>query len=160
MQKSRLVDIGDHSEVLVDGGNALVERVAEPVKPIGLPAMRVLPLDGLCTPGMVSMNVDSPAPLSPNRQWHASDLMSNDTPDRAMTRPKCFWIKPGDRDAPLRDRTIVRVPVPGATDPRAAPAAGSGDGPRTGATPRSVAYAVPPVAAAPAQTRSIATAMP
>ena len=36
------------------------------------------------------MNVDFPAPLSPRRQWHSPLNKSIETPERAMTEPKCL----------------------------------------------------------------------
>ena len=54
---------------------------------IGLPSKNISPAEGLCTPDMVLMKVDLPAPLSPNKQWHSPGITSSDTPDNAITEP-------------------------------------------------------------------------
>src|SRR5690606_36114987 len=56
------------------------------------PSIRILPLVGLWTPDIVLMKVDLPAPLSPGRQWHSPGRTETETPARAMTGPKCFWM--------------------------------------------------------------------
>src|SRR6218665_3631756 len=56
------------------------------------PLTSMVPPEGLCTPDMVLMKVDLPAPLSPSRQWHSPAWMENETPDRAMMLPKRFSI--------------------------------------------------------------------
>ena len=59
-------------------------------KDIGRPSNRISPFDGLCTPDIVLIKVDFPAPLSPSRQWHSPGRTSKLTPASAMTFPKCF----------------------------------------------------------------------
>src|SRR6218665_1081836 len=56
------------------------------------PLTSMVPPEGLCTPDMVLMKVDLPAPLSPSRQWHSPAWMANETPDRAMMLPNRFSI--------------------------------------------------------------------
>ena len=78
------------------------------VKLTGLPSTRYSPLVGLCTPENVLMRVDFPAPLSPSRHMTSPARTDIETPDRAMTEPKCLTIL---RTSMSGDRSVAIVMI-------------------------------------------------
>src|SRR3712207_2375315 len=60
------------------------------LKTTGRPSTRYCPEVGWCTPASVLMSVDLPAPLSPRRHITSPRPTRIDTPESAITEPKCL----------------------------------------------------------------------
>src|SRR5829696_6384807 len=61
-------------------------------KATGWPSTRYAPLVGWWTPASVLISVDLPAPLSPSRHITSPRPTVIDTPERAITEPKCLMM--------------------------------------------------------------------
>ena len=83
----------DHRQVLVDGGDPGLERVARRAEVDLLAIHEHLPASGRWTPDSVLMSVDLPAPLSPRRHSTSPALTYIDTSWSAMTLPK-YFVRP------------------------------------------------------------------